>query len=344
MQNKCKLSEIDPALFCYFEKDRLVGLFLIHVDDFIWCGTVQFKTQIVDKLENTFKIGKQEQGNFKYIGLRITQQDKHIIMDQDAYVEGLLPIPINASRASQKQETLNKEEITQLRSIIGQINWVANQTRPDVCFENLELSVSMKDPKIEDIIKANKVVKKLRYDDSYVCFPQLGKIKQMRLALFCDASYANLSDGASSAGGFIVFLVGENQVSCPLAWKANKIKRVVRSTLAAETLSLVEGLDTAFYLGHLVSEILCNTKKNVVPIDCYIDNKSLYDNIHSTKMVAEKRLRIDIASIKQMIQREEISQVIWVDTSHQISDCLTKHGASNIKLLQVIKEGSLAII
>ena len=124
--------------------------------------------------------------------------------------------------------------------------------------------------------------------------------------------------------------------------KANKICRVVRSTLAAETLSLVDALDTAMYLGFLLSEVIFNgSRKNVIPIDCYIDNKSLHDNIYSTKMVSEKRLRVDIASIKQMMERGEISQVIWINTGCQISDCLTKHGASSIKLMQIIKEGAM---
>ena len=345
IQNNCKQSEIDPALFCCFDKDKLVGMFLIHVDDFIWSGAEQFRVQVITKFLNAFEIGKQGMGDFRYIGLQITQHTDHIMMDQDAYIEGLMPIGISATRISQKQESLTKDEISQLRSVIGQLNWIANQTRPDVCFDNLELSVSIKDPKVEDIIKANKVIKKLHYEQNYVCFPKLGKKEHLRLTLFSDASYANLSDGASSAGGFIIFLHGEKRMSCPLAWKANKIRRVVRSTLAAETLSLVDALDTAVYLGHLLSEVLFNgSKKNVVPIDCYIDNKSLHDNIYSTKLVAEKRLRIDIASIKQMMQKGEISQVIWVDTSCQISDCLTKRGASNAKLMQVIKEGVMAIM
>ena len=74
-----------------------------------------------------------------------------------------------------------------------------------------------------------------------------------------------------------LFLTGENQSSCPLAWSVNKIKRVVGSMTAAETLSIIDGLETAFYLGCILKEIIYqNKKENVMPIESLIDNKYLF--------------------------------------------------------------------
>ena len=95
-----------------------------------------------------------------------------------------------------------------------------------------------------------------------IFFPDLGDLKSLQLVVFSDASHANLPDGFSSAGGYIIFLVGENKNCCPLAWEAKKMKRVVRSTLAAETLALVEAVDMAFYLGCVLSEIFTTDPKN----------------------------------------------------------------------------------
>ena len=61
----------------------------------------------------------------------------------------------------------------------------------------------------------------------------------------------------------------------------------------------------------------------------------------STKSVSEKRLRIDLASIKQMLERGEIDAVKWIHNSHQLSDCLTKRGANCDKLLECLKYGTL---
>ena len=170
-------------------------------------------------------------------------------------------------------------------------------------------------------------------------FPDLGEIKDLKLVVFSDASHANLPDGVSSAGGFIIFLVGSNKRCCPLAWEAKKIRRVVKSTLAAETLSLVEALDMAFYLGSILSEILSIK----IPIECQVDNKSLHENLHSTKNVTEKRLRIDLASVKEMLQKGEVEDIKWVESAHQLSDCFTKRGVPAGKLLNILNTGYFCI-
>ncbi|MES9884879.1 MAG: hypothetical protein ABW185_28885 [Sedimenticola sp.] len=79
-------------------------------------------------------------------------------------------------------------------------------------------------------------------------FPSLGSLEDMELVLFADASHANLSDRVSSAGGFVVFILGKNGCCSPIAWSSTKIKRVVKSSLAAESLAMVDGIDASIYL------------------------------------------------------------------------------------------------
>ena len=66
-----------------------------------------------------------------------------------------------------------------------------------------------------------------------------------RTAVFTDASYANLNDRVSSVGVYVIFLVNSNNNYCLLTWYSNKIKRVVRSNIGAEALSLRDGLEDA---------------------------------------------------------------------------------------------------
>ena len=58
---------------------------------------------------------------------------------------------------------------------------------------------------------------------------------------FSDASFANLKSRPSQAG-FIIFLCDSGKYA-PRAWKSNKLKRVVKITLSAETLALEEALN-----------------------------------------------------------------------------------------------------
>ena len=157
---------------------------------------------------------------------------------------------------------------------------------------------------------------------------------------YSDASHANLSDGCASAGGFVVFLVGENHQSCPLYWESKKIKRVVKSTLSAETLAATEAVDMAYYLGYILSQVLYNADNNVIPIELVVDNYSLYENVYSTKNVTEKRLRIDLAILKQMIHEGDL-KILWTESKSQLADVLTKRGVNSFKLMKAFEMGSL---
>ena len=69
----------------------------------------------------------------------------------------------------------------------------------------------------------------------------------LKTIVFTDASLGNINDGTGSTGAYIILLSDRSGLCCPLAWHASKIKRVVRSTIAAEALSLQEGLEAGFY-------------------------------------------------------------------------------------------------
>ena len=72
------------------------------------------------------------------------------------------------------------------------------------------------------------------------------------------------------------------------------------STLPAEALSLQEGIEESLYLQTLIEELI-NVK---IPVSAYIDNKSTLDAIHSTKFVDDKRLVVDIAAMKEELQKK----------------------------------------
>ena len=164
-------------------------------------------------------------------------------------------------------------------------------------------------------------------------------VKSLRLGVYCDASYANLCDGGSQAG-YIIFLYDVDHNCCPIAWSSKRIKRVVRSTLAAETLAAVESLDAAFFVSNLVSEVLFAEKGAKVEMLLFTDNKSLHDAVHTTNVIGDKRLRVDISALREMIERREFT-MHWIESDKQVADVLTKKGASKNLLLEVLKRCKL---
>ena len=119
--------------------------------------------------------------------------------------------------------------------------------------------------------------------------------ENLRIAVYVDATLASSSSGGSQ-DGYLIFIVGENRKCSLLNWQSKRIKRVVRSSLSAETLVFCDALDDAIFLQQMVSELLFN-KTFIIPIDVYTDNRSLYNILNLTNAVLEKRLRVDIAII-----------------------------------------------
>ena len=95
-----------------------------------------------------------------------------------------------------------------------------------------------------DAVKVNKIIKHLKSTKSFIKVPKFDK-ESLNLQLFTYTSFNNLPNGGSQAGQ-ILFLIDCKNNHFPLHWHSSKLKRVVRFTLAAETLSLSDGCDVTF--------------------------------------------------------------------------------------------------
>ena len=331
IQLKCEQSKLDPALFYWFHEGKLEGLFLMHVDDFLWAGSELFNVTIISPLRKKFCFGKESDSRFRYIGLHIEQTKGEIYIHQQDYIDELKQVNMKTDSRSMNDQIYPEA--------VGQLHWIATQTRPDICYDVLDLATASHLCASKLQSKVNKVIRKSKSIQYKLAFPSLGSLEDSELLLFTDASYANLSDKVSSAGGYIIFLKGSNGRLCPISWASKKIKRVVKSTLAAEALALVEGLDACYFVKSILQEMIKVKHEHRISIKCYTDNKSLSENIHSTKLISEKRLRLDLASIKESVNAGDI-EVVWVRTSKQISDCLTKAGADFRNLVEVLSGGN----
>ena len=84
-----------------------------------------------------------------------------------------------------------------------------------------------------------------------------------------------------------MFLTDDKGNAYPLYWNRSKIKKVVRSIIAVETLSLSEGCDVAMHINKLILELLFHDGKQLNSIACR-DNQSLYNAAHTLKQTLEK--------------------------------------------------------
>ena len=174
-----------------------------------------------------------------------------------------------------------------------------------------------------------------------------------------DAAHANL-EGGSSQQGRLIFAVHAGITNCRvlvslLRWLRKKIKRVVRSSLAAETCSMSicqEHLDwirtmwqqmtrSVFVLENY--EQFFTARSSIFVTDC----KSLYDAIHkegTAPASTDERLAIELAIVKAKAVCGE-SDLRWTGARYQIADCLTKHASrkSEAVLQKILQEAQWII-
>ena len=159
---------------------------------------------------------------------------------------------------------------------------------------------------MECIKQINRTIKKAKKEKSQIHIPNLGNPKLLQIIAYSNASFANVTDGGSQ-GGYIIFLVGNNNQYMPIAWQSKRIKRIVKSTLGAETLVMVDLTEACFYYRKLILDLLqLEDHPTNIKITCKTDNSCLYDAGHSTTQILDKRLRIEMAILREMVDRGEI--------------------------------------
>ena len=76
-------------------------------------------------------------------------------------------------------------------------------------------------------------------------------------------------------------------------------------------------------------------------IDAFVDNKDVMEAIYSTKSIYDKRLRIDMSTLKEMVSLGEVHAIKWCAGSMQFANCMTKKGAKADQLMDVLRSGKL---
>ena len=70
----------------------------------------------------------------------------------------------------------------------------------------------------------------------------LGPVENWTLEIFTDVAHGNLNNKVDSTDSQVLLVRNEEGLCAPIMWQAHKLKRVVTSSIEAETLTLLEDI------------------------------------------------------------------------------------------------------
>ena len=345
-------SQLDPCLFVLREKGKLEGVCGIHVDDLLGGGTSKMDT-VLANLKKKLPFGDFRTHTIRYTGVEV-RQDPHrfnIEVGQEAYIEALEPV---VTKHLGKADT-KLEDPSILRTCAGQLAWVANSTRPDQSFLASYLQGVQDKGSVSHIHLYNKAIREMKAHKVCLQFPSHVKVEDWKIVCFADAGWCTRENG-DSQGGYVLALSNSDFFEHKVApcwiidWSSKKLRRVVRSSVAAETLSNQNGLDSVEMLQALIAETVHGLKprdfRKTKPSDVaalVTDSKGFYDAVTrscaSSALSAERRLQIDYAIAKETCQNQCIL-VFWANNLLMVADCLTKLRGDTKPLYSLIENGT----
>lgn len=110
--------------------------------------------------------------------------------------------------------------------------------------------------------------------------------------------------------------------------------------MAAEIHAPIYGFDHTFMLQHLLNEKTGRKFR----IESFVDSKTLFNFGVRNASTLEKRLQIDVYSIRESLDNKELESLSWIPESDNPADSLTKFKLSTESILwKIMKDNKIDI-
>ena len=211
------------------------------------------------------------------------------------------------------------EQTTRYNSIIGGLQFLANNTRPDIAFAVNHLARFLANPSDEHLLAAHRVLRYISKEpDRGITFTR--SAGKPLLKAYTDADFAADPSTSRSTSGSLIMLA-----SGPISWRSHLQREVVLSTTEAEYLAATETCRQLQWNKSLLEEL--NITKLVEGAKCtklYVDNQSAISLIRNH----DNHRRSKHISLRNFYCREQhkngLIEVSYVASCDQLADSLTK--------------------
>lgn len=206
-------------------------------------------------------------------------------------------------------------QLGRFAAIVGSIMYIANSTRPDLCYAASQLARFMANPCDAHLEQALRLLHYLSGTKGFRLALGGGCETYGPLAVWGDADWANCPETRRSVSGHVIQVHGS-----AVHWRSCKQSSVAKSTMIAEYYAASSAADECVYCSNLLTEIgydlgpaplLCDNESAVhIVKNPVVNDRSKYAELHAHYV----RERADRGEVK----------VISVSTDAMVADCMTK--------------------
>jgi hypothetical protein len=159
----------------------------------------------------------------------------------------------------------------------------------------------------------------------------------LRLMIFIDSFFVNNND-LSSQIEYVICLADFINTTNIIHWFLIKCKRMTRNVLTIELFVMIHDFD----VDSILKSILIKMLDVVVLFILVTNSKFLYDCLIRLNITIEKRLVIDVMTLRQFYERREITEMIWIHGINNSVDSMIKIKSSTaLKTMIDIKQINL---
>jgi hypothetical protein len=200
-------------------------------------------------------------------------------------------------------------------AIVGSIMYIANSTRPDLCYSASMLARFMANPSDAHLDQALRLLRYLFGSKHYRLALGSEKHENEPLVVWGDSDWANCPETRRSVSGLVVQVHGS-----AVHWRSCKQPSVAKSTMIAEYYAASSAADECVYFANLLTEL----GYDLGPITLMCDNASALRIVRNPVVNdRSKYAELHAHYVRERVERGEI-QVIGASTVDMVADCMTK--------------------
>ena len=246
----------------------LVSVLMVYVDDFLLAHDDRYDRERVLSLftwgsKTELKTEESICLKGKQIHLKFDRQKNVYFLSllQTAFIESMRGPQTKIPKSKFDQE-LATEDLLEMRSVAGSLQWVSGQLRPDVAI--VSLSSRAQKTKYSDLAAMFEAVAHLQSTKHLGLNLFLVTLNEtIHLLTFSDSSWANAESFASQCGCLTLLaepsIVERTGSALLFDFKSSRDPRICRSTLAAEASAADVFVDRTSFLNRMICEMFQRT-------------------------------------------------------------------------------------